>query len=302
MRMKLFLSVMLAGAAASAAAQSAPPPDAGQGDQSAIVVTGDKGSEKGIRDFVRALTPVTSHGQISRFEHSVCPIVFGLPKHQADAVAARMRQIAQAAGIRVGGSGCSPDVVLIVTADKPALMKQLRHERGDYFGDLPRSKVADLMHQPGPAVAWQLQGPPLNARGVEVSPDFSTGLYMNRTIDAGSRITEPARPQFDSAIVVVERKSLAGLTVTQLADYAAMRAFSGADPARLNNSGAPTILRVLEAPMGTAVPITMTRWDLGFLRGLYSSPTDITGAAQRSEIAKTVGQEVHRPAEPPHRQ
>ena len=116
-----------------------------------------------------------------------------------------------------------------------------------------------------------MKGAPINAGGMELYQDPATGVYTNRTIDAPSRITEAVRPQFESAVVVVERKSLVGLTTTQLADYAAIRALTGADPQRLANGASATILHVLEIPMGGAAPITMTQWDLAFLKGFAAS-------------------------------
>ena len=75
-----------------------------------------------------------------------------------------------------------------------------------------------------------------------------------------------SRPHFIAAVVVVELDALGGLTVTQLADYAAMRAFARTDPRRLKGTGAPTILSAIEAPMNSPVPLTLTEWDLAFLQ------------------------------------
>lgn len=286
----MVLSVMLAAASAVQQPPVAQPAQA-QSDQT-IVITGERDGGKTVRDFVRALTPVGSAGQISRFERSVCPVVFGLPQRQAGAVAARMRRVAQGAGILAGGPSCSPNVVVLVTADKKGLLRELLRQQPGYFDDLAPAKIRAILRQPGPAAAWQLQGPPVNSRGVEVQADAASGLPTNRTTDAGSRLTAPARPQFDAAVVVVESSALAGLTVTQLADYAAMRAFSGADPVKLASAGAPTILRVLEAPIGSEVPITMTRWDFGFLRGLYTANRNVHTGAQRSQIAGTIAKDL----------
>lgn len=272
-----------------ALAQEAPPPD-----QSTIVVTGEKNTQQAIKDFVRDLTPVAPSVQISRFEHSVCPVAVGLPRAQAQAVANRMRRVATSTGIAVGGSGCTPNVVVIVTSDKKALIEQLAKNRPDYFGDLPNHRIADLRRQPGPAAAWQLAGPQVNADGMPIDWDPSMQVPVNRTITPASRLTVPARPQFDAAVVVVERAALDGLTTTQLADYAAMRAYTGADPTRVRNANTPTILRVLEAPMGSAIPVTMTGWDLAFLQGFYSSRRDVTNSAQRSAIGEKMNEQLER--------
>ena len=261
-------------------------------EQSTIVVTGQRNTEKDMQDFVRALTPATVGGRLSRFEKSICPIATGLPRQQREAVADRMRRVAQSAGIQTGGKSCAPNVVVVVTQDKNAFVQALRRSRSDYFGTMSQRSIRELAQQPGPAVAWQLQGPPVNARGVEMDIDPALGVYVNRTTDPASRLEQAARPQFDGAVVIIERKSLDGLTVTQLGDYAAMRAFAGMDTARLAKSGTPTILRVLEAPMGSEVVASLTQWDLGFLRGLYAAPRNLRAEAQRSAIGRSIAKDV----------
>lgn len=101
-----------------------------------------------------------------------------------------------------------------------------------------------------------------------------------------------AREAFDASALVVETGALTGLTTIQLADYAAMRLFAKLDPQRLNGRVANTILKVLDAPMGSEVPITMTRWDLGFLRGLYASQPNRFAGAQRWEIAERLSEHL----------
>ena len=281
--------------AALTAAQPATGVAAEPGDQSPIVVTGEKKrARETVREFVRDLTPVQYNRQLSRFEQPVCPATRGLPPAQAERVTQRIRRVAKAVDIQVGGNRCAPNLVVIVTSDKKALLEQLRRDRPEYFGVLSAREIRNLLRDPGPAAAWHLAGPPVSARGSEVQVDPATGWYTNRTTEAVSRIHSAVRPSFDGAVVVVQRSALAGLTVAQLADYAALRALTGADPARLARSSVPSILRVLEAPMGSAVPVTMTRWDFGFLRGFYSSPRNLSTAAQRSEIANDVAEEVKR--------
>jgi hypothetical protein len=278
----------LAGPAAAAAQDAAP-----QSEQSTITVTGEKPSKQSIRDFVRDLAPVAPSLKLSRFEHNVCPAAFGLPPNEAAMVAKRMRLVAKGAGIAVGGDACTPNVVVIVTSDKKGLLEQLAKQRPEYFGDLGHGAIKKLEQQPGPAAAWQIAGLQVDADGREIQWDPQTGLPTNRTITPPSRITDAAAPTFDAAVVVVERASLDGLTTTQLADYAAMRAYAGADPARLGSSNVPTILRALDAPMGTAVPITLTSWDFGFLHGLYSGRRDLRSASQRSAISDTMSKDLH---------
>ena len=297
MRKRVVIFLMLAGAvAAPLAAQQTQPTaqsSAESGDE-AIVVTGQKESRKTIQDFVGALTKIPSYQQLSRFEHSVCPAVYGLPRQQADAVANRIRLIAKTIGIVIGGDKCAPNVLVVATSDKQAFLEELRRHRADDFG-ITDSQIRNLERQPGPAAAWQVQGPPMTEDGKDLDVDPSMGQVVNRTIVSGSRITEPVHPQFDGAMVVVERKSLVGLTVTQLADYAAIRMLTGADPAHLANSGAPTILHVLEVPIGGTAPITMTQWDFAFLRGYYDAKRNLRTTGQRSAITDSMTRDLQHP-------
>jgi hypothetical protein len=271
-----------------AVAQETGQPD---GDRD-IVVTGIADVERQLTDFVGALTQMPNGGQLSRFETAVCPTAVGVSAAQKDAVVARMRVVAKAAGLAVAGSCCVPNVLLVVTADKRAFLEALRVKHGYYFGEMPASAIRKLIAEPGPAAAWQVDGPPLNADGQEMATN--NGVAVNRTTRSGSRLSAGARPQFAAAAVVVESKALEGLTTTQLADYAAMRAFTRADPSKLPAS-APTILTILEAPMDSEVPITMTTWDLAFLRSFYAAPPNLTAAAQRSQVRRGVKQELEKP-------
>lgn len=264
-----------------------------------IVVSGISDMDHEIREFVGALTPATGARQLSRFERRpVCPLAIGIPESQKEAVAGRIRQVAAAAEISVGGKSCKPNVVVAVTQDKSALIEALRRKHPYFFEQMSPRQHRRLLREPGPATAWHVHGPLVTSDGREmpsVSGDNGGEYYVNFTMNPGSRIIIPTYPQFAAAMVVVERGALDGLTTTQLADYASMRAFAQLDPARLADSAAPTILKVLEVPMGGSVPITMTRWDLGLLRSLYTSPTSLAVAAQRSAIRRRLGKELEQP-------
>jgi hypothetical protein len=294
--MSIFLRTMLAAAAlglAGAAAGQESPQDQDGPD---ILVTGQD-LDSQVRDFVGALTQAPPRGQLSRFETRVCPTAFGLLPGQREAVLARVRLVAQAAGLQVGKPNCIPNILLIVTRDKRAFIEALERKYDFYFGEMSPREVRRLARAPGPAAVWQIQGAPVTAGGGEASQNGDASLPgasypVNRTTRRPSRIDAPARPQFQAAAVVIEQGALDGLTTIQLADYAAMRAFAKTDPARLPASSPATILKVLEAPMGTEVPLTLTKWDLGFLKGLYAATDNHYAASQRTEIRERIRQEM----------
>lgn len=292
--MSAFLSrTVLALALASAAPAFAQEP-APAGDQSNVVVTGTLEREQEIRDFVAALTPGPGNGQLARFENRICPAAFGLSGPLREQVVTRMRTVSEAVGLRLAEEGCRPNVLLMVTRDKQAFIQALAARYPQYFGDDRENSARGVARQPGPASAWHAEEV-VNADGRALARQG--GFAVNRTTRNQSRIAASARPVFTAAAVVVERDALTGLSTTQLADYALMRALAGVDPHRLDTSSPATILTVLEAPMGSELPVTLTRWDLGFLRGLYAGRDNLFATAQRGEIRDGVREALDAPEE-----
>jgi hypothetical protein len=293
----MFLTALLLVASATAA-PAADRPRPSRPDE--IVVTGNRNTEREVRDFVNALAPGSPFAQLSRFEWEVCPAAVGVSPTQKQALARRIRQVAGPAGIKLAAADCSPNVLLVVASDKKAFIEALAKRHPDYIGKMPPGQFRRLVGRPGPAAAWQVDGPLLNADGQPIGVARLTGpgtdndgtVYFNDTTRSTTRMSAGARPHFTAAVVVVEAKALEGLTTTQLADYAAMRAFARTDPARLKPGGLPTILKILDAPMGSEVPVTLTPRDLGFLRGLYASKENLFAGAQRGEIRKAIDEEM----------
>lgn len=260
-----------------------------------IVVTAQGSLEDQIGGFVGALTKAPVNGQIARFETEICPAVLGVPDTFRAPVEARMRLVAGAAGLKVAKPGCSANVLVMVTQNKAQLLKTLRDKYPDFFSGKSPGEIRAILAQPGSAAAWQIDGM-VNADGASMT--MSDGAAINRTTRGDSRITAAARPTFTAAAVVVEAAALAGLSTTQLADYAVMRTFARTNPDQLTGSAPDTILTIIDAPAGTELPITMTQWDLGFLKGLYTSPRNLRAGAERSEIARAVKEELDKPAQP----
>jgi hypothetical protein len=71
-----------------------------------------------------------------------------------------------------------------------------------------------------------------------------------------------------------------------------MRAFAKTDPSRLEKPAAPTILTLLDTPNGGAVPITLTEWDLAYLKALYGSTTNRLAGQQSGEMAQKMAKDL----------
>ena len=277
------MSVFLA--LASLSAISAAPPAT---DNAPIVVQGEKSREAQIRNFVKDLTPAPIRGQLGRFEMPVCPKVLGIAEAQADFVAARMRAVAKAAGIPVAKPGCITNIALFVTPDKAGLIKYLERWPGMFPQKWSSADIHALERSPDPVAAWQTEemiwasGLRMSSRQQESVPDSSaSGFYK---FAEATRLKPAARYSFVKSVVVVRADSLAGLTPTQLADYAAMRSFVRTDPKKVRAPSAGTILNIMDAPMGSAVPITLTEWDFNFLKAFYSSTKNMYAEYQRAEM------------------
>lgn len=281
-------------AVALALALQASPTVSDNGQVPEVIVEGVRNSDKQVRDFVGALTKTPVHGQLSRFHLSVCPAVVGLSATKNAAIVERMRRVADAAGMRAAPAGCKPNALVLVARDKRELIERLYKQYPDYFTGKSRDQVRQMAAQPARAAAWHVEGL-LNRDGLEVPRDLISGYYVNESTDTPSRLSPATRPHFIASVLVVELGALAGLTTTQVADYAAMRTFARADPAQLANSTAPTILTIIDAPMDSAIPVTLTEWDLGFLNALYRSRADRYANQQRGEIQSLVRRDVQRP-------
>jgi hypothetical protein len=287
-------AIVFFGAAASAPAQ--------ERSDSQVVVTGRRDLDQEVSDFVAALTPRSKSGQLSRFEDEVCPGALGFDPDVRAAIVERMRRVASAAGVRIGAKSCLPNALLLATRDKKALIETLASRYPAFLVGLSTSEVRRLAESPGPAAAWQILGQPRSADGIELPIDDSgsgRAVSINRTSRQPSRITHGGRRATAGAVVVIEHAGMDGLSVAQVADYATMRTLLRADPVKLATSKAPSILHAVEAPMGSEVPLSLTRWDMGVLRAQYRTRPDLHATAQRSAIRRDLGETLvsDRPAD-----
>ena len=289
----LTASFVLAGFAQTDSALPSPPLE---DEPQTIVIQGVRDREKQIDRFVHALTDAPIGGQISRFDEEFCPVALGLSETQNQLMVARMRRVAAEAKLRVGPVTCRPNAYLIIAADRPGLMKALHKKRPDFFkgSDKWQRKVTI---EPGPVSVWHVEGvmdangiQPGGAQGSDGQPlGYSTVSSMD-----SSRLLPATVPYLAAGFVVVDVEALRGLTLTQAADYAAMRIFTRSDAKRLKKTTAPTILKLLDTPMGGAAPITLTEWDMSFLKGLHASDSRKFANRQRNEIERTVRRELNK--------
>ena len=297
MRYGLFIAALMLALSATAqvlpaAAQDQPANPAKPDD---IVVVGNKDRDRQIRDFVAGMSGTRGTDPLAKFElEKLCPQAIGLGAPYDKTITDRMRRVAAASKIALAKEDCKYPNALVVFADDKAAVTDFLRKKYPWLFLNARGEATALDKQEGPVTVWHANRM-VDADGVPLESD-GTGTVVSHTTTTGSRIRSAARPVFVFSVVVIERKGVDGLSTTQIADYAAMRSYTDADPAKAGKTGAPTILTVLDAPMGSETPLSMTAWDLSFMRGLYAMPEDLYGNQQRGSIGTYMKRELDKGA------
>jgi len=247
-----------------------------------VTVMGIRDRLRAIDNYVGGLTVVNPSDPLSRYAvDQYCPAVLGLSEQRNAEIAARMRTVAAAAGVRPAAEGCLPSALVVFVDDKASFLRAFRAQHPIYFTDL-RGEGWATAREDGPAVAWSLVQM-VDPEGMPVQRSIE-GYAIVDSATGGSRLRAMVRPVVAMSVVIVERRALVGLTATQIADYVLMRTLTDRPPAALEVPANLTILGALTAPMGSVVPSSLTSWDLAYLRGRYSGDPASYGNRQRAAI------------------
>src|SRR5438045_3276939 len=270
----------------------APPAVAAQRDT--IVVTGSKLTRRAIENDVQNVT-VDADGQIAMFEQPICPASFGLPESYNRIIEQRLREDAARVGLRAAGERCEPNVVVIV-ADSPApFIAELQRKRPDMFVGLESSLVQNILKTKEPVRTWQAIEP----RGEDGRPlervMFINGMAAGPNAwfnpwTVASRLQANIRPRLVSSFVVIDADAADGLTLTQIADYAAMRTLARTrfTPALSRRS----ILGIIDGAEQDRTIAQLTTWDLAYLRALYRTSNGVSSHMQQVDITTVMNREL----------
>jgi len=248
-------AIVLICGAAGANAQDQPKSGQDQG----IVVTGRREVSPQVVDrYVRQISSSVD-GQLTRFREAVCPAVVGFVDQFNALIVQRIRSVAADAGVKVAGPDCRANLVLVIAADADALVKTLRKTRPGIFAGVDDAALHRAFED-GPVHVWN-STEILNEDG-----QGQTGgtLYVK----SASIIELPTQQAIVGSMVVIDRKAALGKTLTQIADYTAMRALAGARPPK-QGVDADTILTLFDPQV--AAPSRATMIDQSYLEGLYAS-------------------------------
>ncbi|HEX8215034.1 MAG TPA: hypothetical protein VF582_06130 [Allosphingosinicella sp.] len=261
-------------------AQAATPPSSKEGE---IVVEGLRKPNEVINSYVRSVTEASSSEPLARYAAGeYCPTVIGLSAGRNAEIAARMRAVAAAAGVKPASAGCIPSALIFFVDDKEDFVREFRARHPIYFDHL-QDEDRPALKAAGPALAWHLVQQ-IDPQGMPLNRD-ADGYKFVESSARGSNILSMISSVVAMSVVIVERSALVGLTATQIADYALMRTLT--DRAPTPSTRVPdslTILGALRAPIGSPVPASLTQWDLAYLKGRYSGHPARYGTSQAAAI------------------
>jgi hypothetical protein len=246
-----------------------------------IVVTGKPSltEAKTLEVVRRVARPVD--GQLARFKEPICPRVTGFQSQYEALVEKRIRAVAEAVGAGAGKEGCVTNLYVVVVDDGRGFVAEMHRQHPEVLAGLSKLEFAALTNDEGAARSWTATAkinsagatvgrPPSTAGGGAVKYDGASmhfGDVNVMRIYESSNINPSVQQAIVSAWVVLETGATFGKSLTQLADYAALRGLAMVRPAELDGSE-DTILALFESG-SDAAPAKLTEFDRAYLKSLY---------------------------------
>jgi hypothetical protein len=202
-------------------------------------------------------------------------------------------------------SGPAPSGDVVVTApgkvepgqvQRQADVKTIRKKRGYLFAGISMEELNELSADRGPVHAW-----------VNTIVRTRDGEFVRGNADAGdipvvnapmadSHIFLATRLDIASSVVVIDIAAIDGMSVDQIADYAAMRSLARTRPPK-NGAALDTILSLFDA-QGPR-PAELTRFDLAYLRSINGSLANLPAFAKLGAVTGAIRKiATPSPAEP----
>ena len=250
--------------AGPAVAQAPPPRPPGESPE--IVVRGE--SERALRAFVVAMAERGPTRQLGRWYQDICPRVIGIDPAQAAAIEARIGAVAGSLELRPRTAGCPTTMLVVVSAEAPALAASFARRYPVTLGSEGRWRLERFVASTLP-VRWLSVTDPCGAGGCAMP---------------NSRLALATRPAFQAMIVIVDAARIGGFGLGELSDYLAV-VLLGSPPLE-GNRPATSVLSMFERPRDGGARFALTGEDRAFLQALYRSRASATGQQQRDAIAR----------------
>lgn len=257
--------------AGGAAAQEVPGDD--------VTVTGQREiAPKTARRYVSEISAGVD-GQLTRFNEPVCPTVIGIAEDYGRTIAQRIRTVAREAGAPVADEKCRGNLVVIFAKDADALVKYMRARTPQMFEGVDDAELKRAFRE-GPVHAWNT---------TEIRNEDGQRGNSTLTVRSASIINRSTQQAIIGSMIVLDHKATLGKTLSQLADYVAMRALAGALPPR-EGMAVDTILTLFDDK--AAAPPQLSGVDRSYLRGLYSVNPTAPDHIAKGRISRQIQQDA----------
>ena len=291
-------SLFAVGLCANLAAAPATPPRT-EAEKSAIIVQGDRLSKEAVQQrasqFVRSTGVASGTVPAARWTEPVCVQVQGLEEKGKRAAEAKMRKVADAAGITLAPGSCRANVVVTFTSDGAGLANEIHRLDSRRLESLPMRTRETVLTSAAP-IRWIYSTEVRGRNGQKLIEGGGAGQTSPATHDgsgAGSSlggdstmmhyessiVSTLTNRVLTSAIVIIDTDDAMGRRLDSLAAYAALVAF-----AEIRNLDASPDGSILDMFHSSAPPRDLTPQDTAFLRALYRMPLDREAMRHRGQL------------------
>ena len=288
------------------AATNAPPPTPAS-EKNPIIVQGERLPEAVLEEratqFVRATGVAAGKTPAARWIDPVCVQVQGLEETGKRAAEAKMRKIAESAGIAVAPDNCRPNIVVNFTGDGAGLAQEIHRRDSRRLALLSARARENVLNSSAP-IRWIYSTELRGRDGQIVNADGGAGQTAPATHDgsgAGSSlggdmtmmhyensiVSTLTNRILTSAIVIIDTDHAMGRKLDALAAYAALVAF--AEIRNLDATPDGSILGMFES---STPPRGLTPQDTAFLRALYRIPLDREAMRHRGQLVHEITREL----------
>lgn len=233
-----------------------------------------------VRRFIDRVSPsIPRDYPPARFTDPICVGSSGLPPAAGQTIVDRVSEIALSVGLRIGAPGCTPNILILFVVDGRAEVRKLARRGSAGLNGQSLADIDRILEEPGSARAWT-QVETRSRDGDRPSRAPNDPAVLN--IATSTRLSSPVRRDILRSTILIDRDAVAGRDLRQVADYAAMRALTGARSRP--GADASSILAVF-APDNEGQTPHLTEFDRRYLEGLYAGRSDLPWSMKRHSIA-----------------
>jgi hypothetical protein len=239
-----------------------------------------------VQTYVRAITRNTGFSDDEsqvRWTAPICFLAAGWGAEDLSSVLARLTQISSTAGAPLAGKTCTPNFVVVSTAEPDQVINAWYAKNRRLFGNASPLQIRHFLDstRSRPVRTW---------RNIDIGRVATTrfGHFVPSNSHADpSPFAGNSKLGFLSVFEIIDASRTAGIDLHQIADYLAMMGLSNID-IDVDVGDAPSILQLF-SPV-RRVASGLSDWDAAFLTALYQ--TDQSSRTQRVEIAQRVAEAV----------